>query len=90
MDSVEALALPCMPRAVALLMSELLSDTPNLRRVNQLFASDPVLALRLLELANAPALRMSGLIGACPRPLPCWARASCARCCARPGCRAAA
>ena len=69
MDSVEALALPCMPRAVALLMSELLSDTPNLRRVNQLFASDPVLALRLLELANAPALRMSGLIGGLPQAI---------------------
>ena len=48
-------ALPSPPRAVALLMSELGSAEPNLRRVNQFFATDPALAGRLLQEANAPA-----------------------------------
>ncbi len=46
-------ALPSLPRAVALLMAELANDEPNLRRVNQLFGTDPALASRLLCLANA-------------------------------------
>lgn len=44
--------LPSLPRVVALLMNELAHDEPNLRRVNQLFGSDPALAARVLEQAN--------------------------------------
>ena len=47
--------LPSLPRAVALLMSELAHEEPNLRRVNQLFGTDPALAARLLEKANSDA-----------------------------------
>ena len=47
--------LPSLPRVVALLMSELAHEEPNLRRVNQLFGSDPALAARLLETANSSA-----------------------------------
>jgi HD-like signal output (HDOD) protein len=46
-------ALPCLPRTVALLMNELGPPEPNLRRVNQLFGTDPALAARLLEQANS-------------------------------------
>lgn len=44
--------LPSLPRAVALLMAELAQEEPNLRRVNQLFGTDPALAARLLCLAD--------------------------------------
>lgn len=47
--------LPSMPKAVALLMSELAHHEPSLRRVNQLFGTDPALAARLLERANSDA-----------------------------------
>ena len=66
MDLNALLALPVIfpsqPRAVALLMSELSHDEPNLRRVNQLFGTDPALAARLLELANSPSFALSGQI----------------------------
>ncbi|WP_312759342.1 HDOD domain-containing protein [Pulveribacter sp.] len=51
----QPLALPSVPRVVALLMSALAAPEPDLRRVNQLFATDPALAARLLEEANRPA-----------------------------------
>ncbi len=46
-------ALPSMPKAIALLMSELAHQEPSLRRLNQLFGTDPALAARLLERANS-------------------------------------
>lgn len=52
-------ALPSLPRTVALLMNELARREPSLRRLNLLFGSDPVLAARLLELANAPAHQLT-------------------------------
>lgn len=53
---------PCQPRLLALLMRELLAPLPNLRRINQLFSADPVLAGLLLQAANAPILQMSGQV----------------------------
>lgn len=67
MQTTEELALPCQPRVVALLLSELASDAFNLRRVNQLFGSDPVLAARLLALANSRAFQMSGMVRGVPQ-----------------------
>ena len=52
-------ALPSLPRTVALLMNELAQREPSLRRLNLLFGSDPVLAARLLELANAPVHQLT-------------------------------
>ncbi|MDD2713942.1 MAG: HDOD domain-containing protein [Simplicispira sp.] len=49
--------LPSLPRVVALLIAELAHDEPNLRRVNQLIGSDPALAARVLEQANAAELQ---------------------------------
>lgn len=64
MELTELLALdlspPGLPKAAALLLKELARPHPNMRRINQLFASDPALASRLLELANSQAYQ-------CPR-----------------------
>ncbi|EJE53486.1 putative signal transduction protein [Acidovorax sp. CF316] len=62
-------ALPSLPRTVALLMSELAQPEPSLRRMNQLFATDPALAARLLELANSPAFQMPRQIAGIPQAL---------------------
>lgn len=43
-------------------MRELLAPLPNMRRVNQLFGADPVLAGKLLQASNAPLLQMSGQV----------------------------
>lgn len=57
MDLTELLAhareIPSRPKSVALLLAELGQQKPQLRRLNQLFASDPVIAARLLCLANS-------------------------------------
>ena len=55
----QPVALPSLPRTVALLMNELARREPSSRRLNLLFGSDPVLAARLLELANAPAHQLT-------------------------------
>lgn len=62
-------ALPSLPRAVALLMTELSHDEPSLRRVAQLIGTDPALAARLLELANTPAFQMQRQIAGIPEAL---------------------
>ena len=65
----QPVALPCFPRAVALLMSELAHTEPSLRRMNQLFSTDPALASRLLELANSTAFQMQRQISGIPEAL---------------------
>jgi len=55
--------LPSQPRTVALLSAELTSPAPHLRRLAQLFATDPALTARLLSEANAPLYQLSGRIG---------------------------
>lgn len=55
----QPVALPSLPRTVALLMNELAQREPSLCRLNLLFGSDPVLSARLLELANAPAHQLT-------------------------------
>ena len=62
MHVAEELSLPCQPRVLALLMRELLGDVPNMRRVNQLFGADPVLAAQLMECANSSAFQMTGQV----------------------------
>lgn len=69
MHVAEELLLPCQPRILALLMRELLNDVPQMRRINQLFAGDPVLAALLMENANAPAHQMVGAIAGIPQAL---------------------
>lgn len=47
-----ALVVPCLPRTVALVMTELVAPEPHLSRLNHLFGSDPGLAVALLCAAN--------------------------------------
>lgn len=49
----QPITLPSLPRTVALLMNELGSAEPDLRRLNLLFGADPALAARLLQEANS-------------------------------------
>lgn len=65
----QPVALPSLPRAVALLMSELSHEAPSLRRLNQLFGTDPALGGRLLELANSRAFQLSRQIAGIPEAL---------------------
>ena len=62
MHVAEELTLPCQPRVLVLLMRELLGDVPNMRRLNQLFGADPVLAAQLMECANSSAFQMPGQV----------------------------
>ena len=62
MHVAEQLMLPCQPRVLALLMRELLAEAPPMRRVNQLFSADPVLAAYLMESANSSAFQMAGQV----------------------------
>ena len=65
----QPVALPSLPRAVALLMSELAQPEPNLARLNRLFGTDPALAARLLELANSSAFQMPRQMAGIPEAL---------------------
>ena len=61
--------LPSQPRALALLSSELLKPQPHMRSLTQLFSADPVLAARLLAMANGPAHLMSQRVNSIPEAL---------------------
>ena len=65
----QPVALPSLPRAVALLMSELAHEEPSLRRLSQFFGTDPALGGRLLELANSPAFQLPRQIAGIPEAL---------------------
>ena len=69
MHAAQELLLPCQPRILALLMRELVSDVPQMRRINQLFGCDPVLASLLMECANASAHQMAGAVHGIPQAL---------------------
>jgi HD-like signal output (HDOD) protein len=56
------IVLPSIPKVVALLLSELDRDEPDLRQVNQLISADPALTTRLLQTANAEYFRLSGKV----------------------------
>ena len=58
----QKVVLPSLPRAVALLLNELRHEEPNLRRINQLLGTDPVLAGRVLECANSDENGLSGQV----------------------------
>jgi len=57
------LALPSIPRIVAMVLSELNRDEPNLRTITQLINSDIGLTARLLGLANSAQFQFSHKIG---------------------------
>ena len=54
--------LPSIPKVVALLLSELDRDEPDLKKVTQLVSTDPALTTRLLQLSNSGFFKLSGKI----------------------------
>lgn len=54
--------LPSIPKVVALLLSELERDEPDLQKVTQLISTDPALTTRLLQTANASFFKLSGKV----------------------------
>jgi HD-like signal output (HDOD) protein len=54
--------MPSRPKAVALLLVELARPEPDLRRIDLLVSSDPALAVRLLQAANAKYFKLTGQI----------------------------
>lgn len=55
-------ALPSIPKVLALLLNELDRPEPDLRKITQLVNTDPVLATRLLRLANSAQFQLSSKI----------------------------
>lgn len=54
--------LPSIPKVVALLLSELDRDEPDLKKVTQLISTDLALTTRLLQLSNSGFFKLSGKI----------------------------
>ena len=54
--------LPSIPKMVALLLSELERNEPDLRKINQLISTDPALTTHVLQIANSEAFGLSGRI----------------------------
>lgn len=54
--------LPSIPKVVALLLSELDGEEPDLRKVSQLVSTDPALTTRLLQLSNSGFFKLTGKI----------------------------
>jgi HD-like signal output (HDOD) protein len=54
--------LPSIPKVVALLLSELESQEPDLKKVTQLISTDPALTTRLLQLSNSGFFKLSGKV----------------------------
>ena len=55
-------AMPSIPKVIALLMTNLDRPEPDLKKVTQLISTDPALTTRLLQLANSPFFRLQGKI----------------------------
>ena len=54
--------LPSIPKVVALLLSELDREQPDLKKVSQLVSTDPALTTRLLQLSNSGFFKLTGKI----------------------------
>lgn len=61
--------LPCSPRVLALLLTELRQLQPDLRRIDQFIKADPVLSLRVLQAANAPTFGLGGQVNSIAQAL---------------------
>lgn len=56
------IVLPSIPKVIALLLSELRREPPDLRQITQLISADPVLTTGVLRAANAPRFEMAGKV----------------------------
>ncbi len=54
--------LPSIPKVLALLLSELERETPDLRKITQFVGADPALTASLLRIANSDFFKLSGRI----------------------------
>ena len=54
--------LPSIPKVVALLLSELDRDEPDLKKITQLISTDPALTTRLLQISNSGYFQLSKTI----------------------------
>lgn len=54
--------LPSIPKVLALLLSELEREEPDLKKISQLVSTDPALTTRLLQLSNSGFFKLSGKI----------------------------
>lgn len=61
--------LPSIPKVIALLLSELDRDVPDLKNITQLISTDPALTTRVLQMGNAPFFRLSGKVNSCSEAL---------------------
>ncbi|MCZ4314921.1 HDOD domain-containing protein [Comamonadaceae bacterium G21597-S1] len=61
--------LPSIPKVVALLLSELEREQPDLKKISQLISTDPALATRLLQVSNSGFFRLSGQVNSVPESL---------------------
>jgi HD-like signal output (HDOD) protein len=67
--SAAPIVLPSIPRVIALLLSELDRDVPDLKKITQLISTDPVLTTRVLQRANAPGFMLSGKVNSAAEAL---------------------
>jgi HD-like signal output (HDOD) protein len=63
------IAMPSIPKVIALLLNELDGKEPDLRKVTQLISTDPALTTRLLQLANSAFFKLSGKISSASEAL---------------------
>lgn len=63
-------ALPSIPRVVALVLSELDSDEPDLRKIGMQLKEDPILTARLLAVANSARFNLSRGVTSVAEALP--------------------
>lgn len=63
------IVLPSIPKVIALLLSELDRDVPDLKNITQLISTDPALTTRVLQTANAPVFRLSGKVSSATEAL---------------------
>lgn len=57
-----SVVLPSIPKVIALLLSELRREPPDLRQITQLISTDPVLTTGVLQAANAPRYELTGKV----------------------------
>jgi len=63
------IVLPSIPKVIALLLSDLDQEVPDLRKITQLISSDPALTTRVMQTANAPEFRLSGKVNSASEAL---------------------
>lgn len=60
---------PSIPKVVALLLSEIEREQPDLKKISLLISTDPALATRLLQVSNSGYFKLSGRVRSVPESL---------------------